>query len=569
MERERSAFSAFVPCNRVEVLPLQIPRKTYEISPILLSTVACERMYAVAASTASAAAATTPTDNHHRPHLVLPDGRLDVGTHLPLLASRYKYLSTLGEGVSAQVLLAEDTFTHRTIVIKVMRRQHTKVGYKEARTLRYLHSRPYPHRCILPLLDAFTVAGGVFFCLVLDRLYPRFLDWITDSLHTSVEELRKVAYQLLSSVAFLHGHGIVHADIKPDNIMMRSPGAVAGGGGATDSKKSVGVGVVLVDFGSSFSTTESDMTRLITEVQTLSYRAPEVAEARGGITEMIDEWSVGVVLAEAALKRPLFPCAQVHGLVQLHRQLEEMADASAHLMDGSTGGAARVEEILRHHRRNANEESIWSALRRVDVWFADLVMALLRRNPQERMKACEAVTTHPFFAPFLFNAGSAVAVAAAAGQHQKVGGGLDALENDGAAMTTAQKTKKKTKTGTSEMMTMTMTSAQQYNQEKETQCNPPVEESTQSKVTMAPAAVVDHQRSGVGGGITTTLTTTKDRIPTSVKSRSRHTTTRTHGRDDDNDGDDNDNDDKNNSNGHDDGLQQHKKKKTKKPWWMV
>lgn len=35
--------------------------------------------------------------------LTLPDGRLHVGTHLPVMAGRYKYLSTLGEGVSAQV----------------------------------------------------------------------------------------------------------------------------------------------------------------------------------------------------------------------------------------------------------------------------------------------------------------------------------------------------------------------------------------------------------------------------------------------------------------------------------
>jgi hypothetical protein len=39
-------------------------------------------------------------------HLTLPDGRLNVGTHLPLLAKRYRYLSTLGEGASAQVTAA-------------------------------------------------------------------------------------------------------------------------------------------------------------------------------------------------------------------------------------------------------------------------------------------------------------------------------------------------------------------------------------------------------------------------------------------------------------------------------
>lgn len=35
--------------------------------------------------------------------LTLPDGHLNVGMHLPLLAGRYKYLSTLGEGVSSRV----------------------------------------------------------------------------------------------------------------------------------------------------------------------------------------------------------------------------------------------------------------------------------------------------------------------------------------------------------------------------------------------------------------------------------------------------------------------------------
>lgn len=63
--------------------------------------------------------------------LTLPDGRLNIGTHLPLLNGRYKYLATIGEGVSAQVLLVEDTFLPGQLVtIKAMRRQYSYAGQK-------------------------------------------------------------------------------------------------------------------------------------------------------------------------------------------------------------------------------------------------------------------------------------------------------------------------------------------------------------------------------------------------------------------------------------------------------
>ena len=69
-----------------------------------------------------------------------------------------------------------------------------------------------------------------------ERLYPRFLDYIADSLDVPsplfLHHLRKLAHQLLSTLAFMHMHHLVHGDLKPDNILMQVGGdGLAGGDG--------------------------------------------------------------------------------------------------------------------------------------------------------------------------------------------------------------------------------------------------------------------------------------------------------------------------------------------------
>ena len=68
-------------------------------------------------------------------------------------------------------------------------------------------------------------------------------------------------------MAVMHAHGIVHADLKPENILSRRP-AQEGSSHCPE--------VVITDFGSAFSTSETDTSRVACEMQTLPYRAPEV-----------------------------------------------------------------------------------------------------------------------------------------------------------------------------------------------------------------------------------------------------------------------------------------------------
>jgi len=102
----------------------------------------------------------------------------------------------------------------------------------------------------------------------------------------TAKELAFYAYQLLEALNILHSNGIVHADLKPDNIIVDSNNAVT-----------------IIDFGASVD--QLFYSEVRGTIGTFPYIAPEVLEAQP-ITSHVDMWSLGVILAEKILGRPLF-----------------------------------------------------------------------------------------------------------------------------------------------------------------------------------------------------------------------------------------------------------------------
>ncbi|KAI4468810.1 cell division protein kinase [Holotrichia oblita] len=99
-------------------------------------------------------------------------------------------------------------------------------------------------------------------------------------------EIRKIIHGILSGVEFLHLHRIVHRDLKPQNILLTESGVVK-----------------LADFGLA-KTYDFDM-KLTSVVVTLWYRAPEILLGMPYATP-VDIWSVGCILGELYLLKPLF-----------------------------------------------------------------------------------------------------------------------------------------------------------------------------------------------------------------------------------------------------------------------
>ena len=98
----------------------------------------------------------------------------------------------------------------------------------------------------------------------------------------TAKALRVVAKQVLVALEFMHARGVIHCDVKPENIVLRL-------GDEHVSRRSVKV----IDLGSSCFTTD----HLSSYVQSRSYRAPEVVLG-APYDGKVDLWSLGCVLAE-------------------------------------------------------------------------------------------------------------------------------------------------------------------------------------------------------------------------------------------------------------------------------
>lgn len=99
--------------------------------------------------------------------------------------------------------------------------------------------------------------------------------------------IKKVIFQTLSALAYMHKNQIIHRDIKPENLLISSKGVVK-----------------ICDFGFARYTTGSDT--LTHYVSTRWYRAPELL-VYAEYSEKIDIWSIGCLAGEMLLGFPLFP----------------------------------------------------------------------------------------------------------------------------------------------------------------------------------------------------------------------------------------------------------------------
>jgi len=100
------------------------------------------------------------------------------------------------------------------------------------------------------------------------------------------DEVRIFAFQILNSLNFIHKEGVIHCDIKPENIVMRNWGKT---------------GVKLIDFGTSCFQGK----QVYDYLQSRYYRAPEVI-FKNIYSHPIDMWSFACVIAELKLGEPIF-----------------------------------------------------------------------------------------------------------------------------------------------------------------------------------------------------------------------------------------------------------------------
>jgi len=223
-----------------------------------------------------------------------------------LLGTVYTLDRELGGGAMARVFVATETTLGRKVVIKVLPPE-VAAGVKVERfkrEIQFLARLTHPH--IVPLLAA-GGDGNLFYYVMPfvqgESLRTRIIQQGELPVGPVIRTLREVA----SALAFAHGEGIVHRDIKPDNVLLSGGSAMV-----TD----FGVAKAL-----SVSTGDGDpnaLTSLGIALGTPSYIAPEQATADPGMDHRADLYSLGAMGYEMLTGRPPFLARSPQAMLAAH-----------------------------------------------------------------------------------------------------------------------------------------------------------------------------------------------------------------------------------------------------------
>ena len=197
------------------------------------------------------------------------------------LGGRYELIEKIGSGGMADVYLATDETLGRKVAIKLLHPQYAHEENFVARFRREAQSAAnLSHPNIVSVYD--WGAEGSTYYLVMEHLTGRTLkELINESAPLSEPTIVDIGRKIASALTFAHRNGIVHRDIKPQNIIITRDGAVK-----------------VTDFGIARSIS-STMTQTGSIMGTAQYLSPEQAQG-GSVSSASDIYSLGIVLYEMA-----------------------------------------------------------------------------------------------------------------------------------------------------------------------------------------------------------------------------------------------------------------------------
>ncbi|MBA4123793.1 MAG: protein kinase [Acidobacteria bacterium] len=205
----------------------------------------------------------------------------------------YKILSLLGKGGMGAVYLAEDIKLDRKIAVKLLSKEFGRDTDKLNRFIREAKAASaLNHPNILTVYEIGEVGG-------INYIATEFIDGKVLSQHNSKEKITlesvlDISIQIVSALQTAHEAGIVHRDIKPDNLMIRKDGIV----------KVLDFGLAKLSEKQSANESESEAATIAKSITspgmimgTPNYMSPEQATGKG-ITHQTDIFSFGIVLYE-------------------------------------------------------------------------------------------------------------------------------------------------------------------------------------------------------------------------------------------------------------------------------
>ncbi|KAL0947806.1 hypothetical protein HGRIS_013879 [Hohenbuehelia grisea] len=323
---------------------------------------------------------------------------------------RYQVFSSLGQGmfanvVRARVLQGELGEVGKEVAIKIVRCQESmyKSGLKEAQILNKLkQADPEDKKHIVRLERTFEHRGHL--CMVFESMSMNLRDVVKrfgKDVGLNIRAVRAYAHQLFLALSLLRKANIMHADIKPDNILV-------------NEQKTL---LKLCDLGSASDASENDITPYLVS---RFYRAPEIIM---GVPydPALDIWSIGCTLYELYTGKILFPGRSNNHMLLLMMELKGRFNSKmikkakfGNVFFDETGGFESVErdkltgtDVVRKVHISKPSRDLRARLmppssvklrddeNKMLTSFIDLLDKCLALDPSRRITPREALA-HPF-----------------------------------------------------------------------------------------------------------------------------------------------------------------------------
>ncbi|WP_309671269.1 protein kinase [Gemmatimonas sp.] len=215
------------------------------------------------------------------------------------LAGRYRLERELGAGGMATVYLAQDERHHRRVAIKVLHPELSAVLGTERFLKEIALTAGLQHPHILPLFDSGSADGLVFYVMPFvdgETLRAR----LDRERQLPIADAVRIAQDVAGALDYAHKRGIVHRDVKPENILLH------------DGRPMV------ADFGIALAVSEAGgqrMTQTGLSLGTPQYMAPEQAMGEKTVDARADVFALGVVTYEMLAGEPPFTGPTMQAIV--------------------------------------------------------------------------------------------------------------------------------------------------------------------------------------------------------------------------------------------------------------
>lgn len=302
--------------------------------------------------------------------------RQEVNKTIWEVPDRYRDLTQVGTGAYGTVCSSQDSRTGTKVAIKKLHRPFqselfAKRAYRELRLLKHMK-----HDNVIGLIDVFTAN------ISLDRFQDFYL--VMPFMGTDLGKLMKLqrlsedkvqylVYQMLKGLKYIHSAGIIHRDLKPGNLAINQECELK-----------------ILDFGLARHT-DSEMTGYVV---TRWYRAPEVILSWMHYTQTVDIWSVGCIMAEMLLGKPLFK-----GNDHLDQLSEIMKITGTPTQEFITKLKSQDAKNYIKTLPKISKKDLQLLLPKAKPQAVDVLDHMLLLDPESRVTAAEALTL-PYFSEF-------------------------------------------------------------------------------------------------------------------------------------------------------------------------